>query len=60
MLKVTNYPGAERPESRHLRNHTQMRVTNFMQLLEYNFPGYSQTEFHPPTAIAGFPGRNAG
>lgn len=60
MLKVTNYPGAECPENKHLHNHNQTCVTNFMQLLEYNLPGYSQTEFHPPATIAGFSGCDAG
>lgn len=60
MLKVTNYPGAERPENRRLHNHARGCVTNFMQLLKNNHPGYSQTEFYPPAAIAGFSGRNAG
>lgn len=43
MLKVTNYPGAERPENRRRDNHVMACVTNFMQLLEYDFPGYSET-----------------
>lgn len=60
MLKVTNCPGAECPENRPRNNHTPTRVTKFMQLFEYDFPGYSQTEFYPPATVAGFSGGNAG
>ncbi len=60
MLKVTNYSGPESPENRPCDNRTPTRVTNFMQLFEYDFPGYSQTEFYPPATVAGFSGSNAG